>query len=430
MADRRPDAGAMTDAQLLARVWDWAGQADEPIDAPAIAQAAATPTPFYRSIALRVSTKGVPALATRRPGLVWFLLLAPVSLALLAGVGAILSAGAREQRLPPPLGPARNGIIVTVDRSETLTGIDPETGDTWSLGQTGWPMGFSNDGRRLLFQLPMTGRHLVMNADGSGVRGLPSEGVDSAWAPDGDRVAIVRDVGPLSIDDVESGTSIQYNLGIDLGIDPDVQWRPNHDEINVQAGAGANVGSYLVNADGTGLRRVGPASEVAYGVWSPDGSTIAYTHSSPRIHLLDVDTGADRELTFDGSEGTAEFAQAYSPDGSRLLITRLTDDPRCDKVDPQWGCVSWALVVVPAVGGGPAVLLGSDDHIGVGGGPGGGAIWSPDGTKILAFFGELPDPELRTRGGTWLFDPDTGQAEQVSWWPSDTDWMTWQRLAP
>ena len=46
MVERKPDTGGMTDAQLLARVWDWAGQAAEPIDAPAIARAARSQVPL------------------------------------------------------------------------------------------------------------------------------------------------------------------------------------------------------------------------------------------------------------------------------------------------------------------------------------------------------------------------------------------------
>ena len=433
MVDETSRPGAMTEAQLLARIWDWAGRAVEPVDAPAIAQAAAARIPFHRSIALRVSSKGVRALATRRPALGWFLLLVSVSLALLA-IGAILSAGAREQKLQPPFGSTRNGVIVTVDDNHAymLTGIDPETGDTWSLGEPGWGPDFSPDGRRLLFFMPWTGRFHVMNADGSGVRELTPEGSGASWSPDGQRVAIGHQKGFISIHDVEHGGSFQFDLGFETDHTP--SWRPKHDQLLVLehhvGEPDEHVRSYLINTDGTGLRGVGVAADPSDGVWSPDGSTIAYGSSSGRVRLLEVDTGADRELTFEGSDGTREYPQAYSPDGSRLLITRHTDDPRCDKVDPQWGCVSWALVVVPAVGGGPAFVLGSDGHIGVGGGPGGGGIWSPDGTQILAFFGELSDPELWTPGGTWLFDPTTGQGEQVPWWPSSADWMTWQPLSP
>lgn len=59
------------------------------------------------------------------------------------------------------------------------------------------------------------------------------------------------------------------------------------------------------------------------------------------------------------------------------------------------------------------------------GGPGGGAIFSPDGTQLLAGYSQEPTI------GLWLFDAITGRGEPVSWgigigWAG----VTWQRLAP
>ena len=369
---------------------------------------------------IRLTRVGRPASITSplaRGSSAWPILIL-IAMVTLAAVGAaILSAGARADKLPPPFGPARNGVIVTVDAvTGTLLRVDPATGRSWSLGEVAYGPEFSNDGRRLLFFLPMTGRFHVMNADGSGVRELLPEGVGAAWAPDGDRIAIVHEGGNLWIHNVERDTSVQYDLGIDLG---DVQWRPNHDQLNVLRG-GPNLGSYLVNADGTGLRPVGAASVSAYGVWSPDGSTIAYDASDERIHLLNVDTGADRELALEGSEGTWEFPAAYSPDGTSLLTFRFTGE--CDRGVGS-ACHLFGFFVRPVVGEGPAVVLGSADHYWIGG-PGGDAVFSPDGTQVLAFFGTPTSPPE-----AWLFDATTGQGEQVSWWPG-TGWMTWQRLAP
>src|SRR5262245_46405411 len=112
MAEPRPEAVAMTDAQLLARVWDWAGQAIEPVDVETIARGAATPVTLLTSIALRVAPRGILAPAARWPAYSVLILALLVSLV----AGALLVGGQHrdtfEQRLPALFGPAKNGVIV------------------------------------------------------------------------------------------------------------------------------------------------------------------------------------------------------------------------------------------------------------------------------------------------------------------------------
>jgi hypothetical protein len=292
----------------------------------------------------------------------------------------------------------------------------------------------------------------VMNADGSGARQLvPSLTSDRSgvgvgvgvwggvWAPDSERIVFAHESG-LGVIDVASG-ALTPSLGIDVDatswIDRDVdatswidriRWRPDHEQIlvTVELAEGGDE-AYLVSADGSGLRSL-PAT-ATHGSWSPDGSELAYTASaeagadSPTsIHLLDVDSGIDRELTFDGSQGTDFFGE-FSPDGTRLLIWRRTgiSDPSCSR--PSW-CEYSRPFVVPLAGGGPEVRLGSFDAMTVPG-EGGGAVFTPDGEQILGMYGKAPK-------GVWLYDADTGDETAMTGTPWNEGWwgMTWQRLAP
>ena len=147
---------------------------------------------------------------------------------------------------------------------------------------------------------------------------------------------------------------------------------------------------------------------------------IAYS-ATGRVHLLDVDGGIDRELTFDGSHGTDEIEE-FSPDGTRLLIFRRTGiwPTRCG-AEPGRACEYERPIIVPLAGGRPEVVLGSFDVMA----QGFGALFTPDGKQVLGTSGA--DPK-----GVWLYDADTGQETAMTGPPWDSAWwgMTWQRLAP
>jgi hypothetical protein len=430
----------MVDAQLLARVWDWAAQAVEPVDAESIARGAAARVPLLRSIALRVPAGGTLVPAIRWPAYGFVLLLVLASLL----AGALLVGSQQrdipEQRLPPPFGPARNGVIVfshaIAEGHSPVVQFDPVTGETATLRSGGWLVDprFSPDGRQILFREQAGNWELsslwVMNADGSGARQLLPAGRygEPAWSPGSDRILVMDNEGWLNVVAVAKGTFVRHSLGIKFADEIDsaaVSWRPNHDQVLV-----SQEESYLVNADGTGLRSLPEG-----GNWSPDGSTIGYSldtgrvdvHGRPlgRVHLLEVDSGVERKITFDGSDGTGEDFAAFSPDGTKLLIYRnFGKYPPCPGRVPARYCWRASPILVPVAGGGPEVVLGTFEPMSVEG-EGGGAVFSPDGKQVLGIYGKEPR-------GVWLYDADTGEATAMTGPPWDLNWWgaTWQRLAP
>jgi TolB protein len=74
---------------------------------------------------------------------------------------------------------------------------------------------------------------------------------------------------------------------------------------------------YVINADGSGLRRLTDGMEPA---WSPDGKKVAFTRwRDPRgLYVIDED-GSNETLVFGW---VAAKGPAWSPDGSRIAFTR------------------------------------------------------------------------------------------------------------
>jgi Tol biopolymer transport system component len=360
------------------------------------------------------------------------LLVGAVILALVAAL--ILYAGTQQHRLPPPFGPARNGIVLSSGNGDIVE-VDPATlarttlvgGPTFDFGP-----GFSRDGTKLSFVRtapsdcgkPDCGLYLmVANLDGSDVRqltpGMPQ--LDWAdWSPDGSKFAFLTSNpnGPGRV------LAVVNADGSDLKIDtvgrplyPAGWLPPNGDEIVIRGDHAKPrdpaVGIYAVHLDGTGLRplttRPAHSDDDYQNVSvSQDGRLIAYRDDGDsggfQEHILDLSTGVDRILP--GPKG--QSGGIFSPDGTKIAYLRGVDP---DQIQ---------LVVAPVDGSSTGILLGKAAAWGADGPTINNYSWTADGTAILANYDSEKVARLLPIDGSTPIDLDHG----------DLALPAMQRLAP
>jgi Tol biopolymer transport system component len=140
----------------------------------------------------------------------------------------------------------------------------------------------------------------VMNPDGSDVRVVFSQEyshVDKlAWSPDGSRLAFNGTGGGVSIVGVDGSGLIEVD-------GKEVRWSPTGSRLVFQSGSPSSAGLWVgegiwvMNADGSGRRKVVPLGREP--VWSPDGSRIAYLGNAP--HPSHEDEGSLYVANLDGT---------------------------------------------------------------------------------------------------------------------------------
>ncbi|HEU0014095.1 MAG TPA: hypothetical protein VFQ45_10450 [Longimicrobium sp.] len=191
-----------------------------------------------------------------------------------------------------------------------------------------YPAGWTPDGRVVVEHVrsvdgAWVARTYVVKADGTGLAPLFARDGDTApaWSPDGSKVAFISDrdgkpklfvmnangSGVRRLSDLP-GTDVSKTVGSvwDNDYEP---WSPDGRQIAFMNYDGAgDVGVYVVNADGTGLRRVTPPELAVNGHmfngWSPDGTRIAFTSDAAGlmdVYLVNPDGTDLVRITPDGS---------------------------------------------------------------------------------------------------------------------------------
>ena len=172
-----------------------------------------------------------------------------------------------------------------------------------------------------------------MNADGGAQHRLtPSEGevtsparlffqLEPAWSPDGGRIAFAsRRSGNFDVYVMNADGTGTKRLTAAKENDSHPTWAPSGREIAFVR----DEDIYTMNADGSAVRRISDAlAEESDPAWSPDGRWIAYVRREPgtaarEVWLMRRDgTNRHRLAPQTGRSATP----AWSPDGSRLVFT-------------------------------------------------------------------------------------------------------------
>jgi TolB protein len=216
----------------------------------------------------------------------------------------------------------------------------------------------------------------VSNLDGSALRRLtsgPGPNVSPAWSPDGKRL-VYRAAGAdiFEASDIwimNADGSGKNNLTKDKQSNWGATWTPDGKHILFNsARAGGIPHVYLMNPDGSGLRRLCPHSNLweEYPGWSPDGTKIAFMSnvgtSAWVIYVMNADCSGLKRLTNGPGE---DSGPRWSPDGKKIAFTS-------DRT-------GHAEVYLMNVDGSQQTRLTTSPKDTSFGGP----DWSPDGTKLL-----------------------------------------------
>ena len=234
----------------------------------------------------------------------------------------------------------------------------------------------------------------IVNTDGSGLHRVDKDGckpgkqppacADASYvaiSPDGKQLAFNRGFGQVRNDQIDHAGI--YRMRIDgsglkrvslpkkrTAEDGEPQWSPDGRQIvfvrhNVTARPRGQQAVMVVNADGTGLRRVTPYKLKAGDGpdWSPDGTQILFRSPENENFLNDdiwtihPDGTGLRRVTHVAGTKTKVYSASFSPDGSSITLgltgvggqadvwrigvdgtglTPVTRTPRWDSA-PDWG---------------------------------------------------------------------------------------------
>lgn len=354
-------------------------------------------------------------------------------------VALIALAVGGQRRLPPPFGPASNGLIPYTANGDIFVG-DPSTGSTrnLSVGATNdYSPTFSPDGTHVGFlragancpnpneNCPGGEDVVVVSADGTGARAINTEPIVGirygAWAPDSQSIY------------VSQGAYSEYRL-LRLPIDGsrpkqiasgiEVDWiafrPPTGDELLVRGFVNSRFGLYRMRADGSEIQLLAPGNipgesfddnqDLNFPSYSPDGSRIYFNRyvdaAGIQAWVMNADGSDQHRFNTSGpAGGWWEGEMAPSPDGRSVLMWRVAPN----------GGVGSGVTIFPADGSGPGRVIGPSVA--------GTAhwVWSPDSTKVLLNYN---DP---AEGDQGVIDVATGTFTKLPW-NADAE-PDWQRTA-
>lgn len=364
-------------------------------------------------------------------------ILAVIALVIAAFVVAALIVGS-QQRLPPPFGLARTGMLIYESNGDIfargpdgriqplLADPEPQSAPTWA-----------RDGSRFAFwsgPFGATGELKVADASGTNVATLVADLTlppvfmpqSASWSPDGRMLAFSSGDGVLEVINADGTGRKVLGEGPLRRFDP--AWSPDGQLIAFRGQAtpshDASRQVYVIRPNGTGEQQVSglsiePNSAMAPS-WSVDGRllydavfdrSIGGNHGDIVIATATAD-GWTEEIIVGGP--TSDWLPRWSNDGTRIVFLRSFVDGEGD------------LFVTDADGSDARKL--SDRAMSTA-----GACWTPDDTAIAALTGQEGLPINSQEAATYiLFEADTGRILEEIRAPGVQGILdcSWQRLAP
>jgi Tol biopolymer transport system component len=265
------------------------------------------------------------------------------SLAMLA-----VSAAPAAAKVSGPNGRIVYGVFDEAIEAEHLFTVNPDGSDVRDLSVISVPGAdkWSPDGTRILIsdlhpgQLPL--RPATINPDGSGFVRLDATYDPllhlgcSAWSPDGDRIACQgfteepsEKNGIYTVRSYDGGGLVRVTHARPPGDVPG-DYSPDGSRIVFLRGdpsphACFECGAlFVVNTDGSGLRRITPPdlAQDAVGSWSPDGRWIVFGGREGRLYIVHPDgTGLRQIALHDGPGRSFAGGASWSPDGARIVFS-------------------------------------------------------------------------------------------------------------
>jgi Tol biopolymer transport system component len=176
--------------------------------------------------------------------------------------------------------------------------------------------------------------HGVVNADGTGYRAWDQSGnafhVECwDWSPDGERrlcegfsddaVADRQIHGVYTVRASDGGDLTRLDSPGDFGVPS--AYSPDGKTVFFVGTTpeGIEGAMFLVNVDGSNLRRLGTLSKTDGGTWKPDGTALLVSLNG-RLYSVPVDGGAISQIRIKGDSTSPILGGQWSPDGTRILL--------------------------------------------------------------------------------------------------------------
>jgi Tol biopolymer transport system component len=194
------------------------------------------------------------------------------------------------------------------------------TGGSGLVSQYAW----SPDGSHVAFASGAT--IYVVDPDGRNLRAVASGG-DPTWSPDGSQLAFLN--GPFSATDVwtvPSGGGTPRRLTADGGDKRRLSWSPDGSTILYARAVSGDDGLFALDPVTGGTRQLSTVSfsgSGTAGVWSPDGTQVAFVDHEGHLAVMAPDGSAVRVLD---SQFTVD-SPSWSSDGATLSFAARRNLP-------------------------------------------------------------------------------------------------------